>query len=186
LAILTAVNSFKEEPMRTKTFLSIVGAAAALGTGAVAATGATAQSSSTPASAAAQAGRFVRHIEGPIVAIDRASRTFTVRDREHRNALSTVKVTSNTRFDNVAGFGALHRGQNVEVNAARVNGALSATKVERGGREAEAGDDRGDRGVEAGDDRGNDGPGHDAGDDRGHDGAGHDAGDDRGHGGHDG
>jgi Domain of unknown function (DUF5666) len=183
--------------MRTKTFLSIVGAAAALGTGAVAATGATAQSSSTPASAAAQAGRFVRHIEGPIVAIDRASRTFTVRDREHRNALSTVKVTPNTRFDNVAGFGALRRGQSVEVKAARVNGALSATKVERGGREAEAGDDRGDRGAEAGDDRGDrgaeagddrghDGAGHDAGDDRGHDGPGHDAGDDRGHGGHDG
>ena len=89
--------------MRTKTFLSIVGAAAALGTGAVAATGATADSSSPPASAAAQAGRFVRHIEGPIVAIDRASRSFTVRDREHRNVLATVKVTPKTRFDGVAG-----------------------------------------------------------------------------------
>jgi hypothetical protein len=151
LAILTAVNSFKEEPMRTKTFLSIVGAAAALGTGAVAATGATAQSSSTPAPAVAQAGRFVRHIEGPIIAIDRASRTFTVRDREHRNALAIVKVTPNTRFDNVAGFGALHRGQSVET-----------------------GDDRGHDGLghDAGDDRGHDGPGHDAGDDRGH--GGHD------------
>ena len=154
--------------MRTKTILSIVGTAAALGTGAVAATGAVAQSSSTPASAPAQATRFVRHIEGPIVAIDRASRTFTVRDREHRNALSNVKVTPSTRFDNVSGFGALHTGQRVEVKAARVNGALTATKVERGVREAEAGDDRGDRTAEAGDDRGHDGPGHDAGDDRGH------------------
>ena len=173
--------------MRTKTILSIVGTAAALGTGAVAATGAGAQSStSASASASAQAGRFVRHIEGPIVAIDRASRTFTVRDREHGNALFTVKVTPGTRFNNVARFGALRTGQRVEVKAARVNGALSATKVERGGREAEAGDDRGDRGAEAGDDRGQDGPAHDAGDDRGHDGAGHDAGDDRGHGGHDG
>jgi hypothetical protein len=158
--------------MRTKTILSIVGTAAVLGTGAVAATGAVAQSSSTSASAPAQATRFVRHIEGPIVAIDRASRTFTVRDREHRDALSTVKVTPSTRFDNVAGFGALHRGQRVEVKAARVNGALSATKVERGEREAEAGDDRGDRGIEPGDDRGHDGPGHDRGDDRGH--GGHD------------
>jgi hypothetical protein len=167
--------------MRTKTILSIVGTAAALGTGAVAATGAVAQSSSTPASAPAQATRFVRHIEGPIVAIDHASRTFTVRDREHRNTLSTVKITPSTRFDNLAGFGALHRGQRVEVKAARVNGALTATKVERaltatkverGEREAEAGDDRGDRAAEAGDDRGHDGPGHDAGDDRGH--GGHD------------
>jgi hypothetical protein len=159
--------------MRSKTILSIVGAAAALGTGGIVATGATAQSSSTQSPASAQAGRLVRHIEGPIVAIDRAARTFTVRDREHRNVLSTIKVTPSTRFDNVAGFAALHQAERVEVKAARVNGALSATKVQRGGREAEAGDDRGtDRAAEAGDDRGNDGPGHDAGDDRGH--GGHD------------
>jgi hypothetical protein len=157
--------------MRPKTILSILGAAAALGTGAVAATGATAQSS-TSAAASAQTSGFVRHIEGPVVAIDRAARTFTVRDREHRNALSTVKVTPSTRFDNGAGFGALHRGERVEVKAVAVNGALAATKVERGDREAEAGDDRGGRGIEPGDDRGHDGPGHDRGDDHGH--GGHD------------
>jgi Domain of unknown function (DUF5666) len=170
--------------MRPKTILSIVGAAAALGTGAIAATGAIAQSSSTAASASAQTSRFARHIEGPIVAIDRAARTFTVRDREHRNVLSTVKVTPSTRFDNVAGFGALHRGQRVDLRAVRANGALSATKVERGGREAEVGDDRGtDRAAEVGDDRGAD-RAAEVNDDRGHDGPGHDAGDDRGHGGH--
>jgi uncharacterized protein DUF5666 len=160
--------------MRPKTVLSIFGAAAALGTGGIGATGAIAQSSSSPASASAQASAFGRHIEGPIVAIDRAARTFTVRDREHGNGLSKVHVTRNTRFDGVRGFGALRRGQRVDVRAVRVNGALSATKVER------------PRAAEVGDDRGNDGPGHDGGDDRGHDGAGHDAGDDRGHGGHDG
>jgi Cu/Ag efflux protein CusF len=158
--------------MSPKTILSILGAAAALGTGAVAATGATAQSSSTTAAASAQTSRFVRHIEGPVVAIDRAARTFTVRDREHRNALSTVHVTTSTRFDNLAGLGALRKGQRVEVRAVRANGALSATKVQRGQRAAEVGDDRGDRGIEAGDDRGHDGPGHDRGDDRGH--GGHD------------
>jgi hypothetical protein len=180
--------------MRSKTIISIVGAAAALGTGGIAATGAIAESSTTAASVSAQASRFVRHIEGPIVAIDRAARTFTVRDREHRNALSTVKVTAKTRFDNVAGFGALHKGQRVEVKAVRANGALSATKVERGqragevgddhrDRAAEVGDDRGDRAAEVGDDRGAD-RAAEVGDDRGHDGPGHDAGDDRGHGGH--
>ncbi len=165
--------------MRPNTIISIVGAAAALGTGGIAATGAIAQSSSTAASASAsasvEASRLVRHIEGPIVAIDRAARTFTVRDREHRNVLATVKVTPSTRFDNVAGFGALHRGQRVDVRAVRANGALSATKVERGSRAAEVGDDRGDRAAEVGDDRGHDGPGHDAGDDGGHGGhRGHD------------
>lgn len=160
--------------MRPKTILSIFGAAAVLGTGGIAATGAIAQSSSSPASASAQAGAFARHIEGPIVAIDRAARTFTVRDREHGNGLLTIHVTSNTRFDGVRGFGALRRGERVEVRAVRANGALSATKVERGDR-AEPGDDRGDRAAEPGDDRGHDGPGHDAGDDRGHGGhSGHD------------
>jgi hypothetical protein len=181
--------------MRPKTVVSIVGAAAALGTGGTAATGAIAQSSSTSAPASAQASRFLRHVDGPIVAIDRVARTFTVRDREHRNGLATVKLTPETRFDGVAGFGALHKGQRVEVKAVAANGVLSATKVQRGQREAEAGDDRGDRGIEPGDDRGDRGiepgddrgdPGIEPGDDRGHDGPGHDRGDDRGHGGHDG
>jgi Domain of unknown function (DUF5666) len=182
--------------MRPKTIISIVGVAAALGTGGIAATGAIAQSSSTAASTSAQAGRFVRHIEGPIVAIDRAARTLTVRDREHRNVLSTVKVTAETRFDNLGGFGALHKSQRVGVKAVRANGALSATKVERGQRVGEVGDIRGtDRAAEVGDDRGadrvpevGDDRGADrvpeVGDDRGQDGPGHDAGDDRGHGGH--
>jgi Cu/Ag efflux protein CusF len=174
--------------MRPKTIVSIVGAAAALGTGGIAATSAIAQSSSSPASASAQASRFARHIEGPIIGIDRAARTFTVRDREHRNALSTVKVTRKTRFDNVAGFGALHKGQQVDVRAVRSNGTLSATKVESSGRVtgrvAQVGDDRGThREAEVGDDRGAD-RGAEVNDDRGHDGRGHDAGDDRGHSGH--
>jgi hypothetical protein len=177
--------------MRPKTILSIVGAAAALGTGGIAATGAIAQSSSTAASASAQTSRFVRHIEGPIVAINHAARTFTVRDREHRNTLTTVTVTSKTRFDRVAGFGALRKGQRVDVRAVRANGALAATKVEPAtgvatGRAAQAGDNRAThREAEPGDDRRNDGLDHDLGDDRGQDGPGHDLGDDRGHGGDD-
>ena len=151
--------------MNPKTILSIAGAAAALGTGGIAATGAVAHSSSTQTPASAQSSRFVRHIEGPIAAIDRAAGTFTVRDREHGNRLSTIHVTRDTRFDGVAGFGALRSGQRVAARAVRANGVLTATKVERGDRGAEPGDDRG--AAEVGDDRGHDGPGHDAGDDRG-------------------
>lgn len=176
--------------MRSKTILSIVGATAALSTGAVAATGAVAQSSSTSASTSAQSA-FARHIEGPIVAINRAARTFTVRDREHSNGLATVHVTGNTRFDGVRGFGALHKGQRVDVRAVRANGTLSATKVEPAGRSASTsvlfGTNRGiHRAAEAGDDRGHDARGHDARghDVRGHDRRGHEAGDDRGHDGH--
>lgn len=170
--------------MRTKTILSIVSATAALGTGGIVATSAAASSSSSASGSSGQsAGVFVRHIEGPITAIDRAAGTFTVNDREH-GTTTTVKVTPNTRFDGVAGFGALRRGERVEVKAVRSAGTLTATKVERGDRENEhaVGSDRrnhdrfDDRGHDRRDDRGDD-RGHDRGDDHGHD---------RGHDGHDG
>lgn len=117
--------------MRPKTIVSIVSAAAALGTAGIVATGATASSAGSAASA--QSAKFVRHVEGPITAIDRATGTFTVRDREHRNILTAIKVTPSTRFDNLAGFGALRTGQSIDVRAVRANGTLTATKVERGG-----------------------------------------------------
>ena len=187
LAILAAVNSFKEEPMRTKTFLSIVGAAAALGTGAVAATGA-----DGAVVVHASFGRRRRRAGSCATSRVRSSRSIAphARSRSVTASIATPCRPSRSRpargLTTSPGSARCTRGQIVEVKAVRVNGALSATKVERGGREAEAGDDRGDRGAEAGDDRGHDGAGHDAGDDRGHDGPGHDAGDDRGHGGHDG
>lgn len=174
--------------MRPKSILSIVSATAALGAGGIVATGAAASSNGSSSSASSQsAGAFARHIEGPITAIDRAAGTFTVRDREH-GATTTVKVAPNTRFDGIAGFGALRRGERVEVKAVRSAGTLTATKVERGNRaenrnavvaDRHSGLDDGpnhdrfdDRGHDRRDDRGDD-RGHDRGDDHGHD-RGHD------------
>ncbi|HEY1507361.1 MAG TPA: DUF5666 domain-containing protein [Solirubrobacteraceae bacterium] len=167
--------------MRTKTILSIFGATAALGTGGIAATSAIASSSpSSSASSGQPAGTLARHIEGPITAINRAAGTFMVADREHSTS-TTVKVTPNTRFDGIRGFGALRTGERVEVKAASVAGTVTATKVERADRaeDRHAGiEDRrnhdrfDDRGHDRRDDRG-----HDRRDDRGHD-RGHDRNDD--------
>jgi hypothetical protein len=109
--------------MRTQATLSMIGAAAALGAGGIAATGAVASSTTVKAPA--------RHVEGRVVAINRPAHTFTVRDAE-RGTLK-VKVTSNTKFERIAGFSALHRAERVDVRAARSNGSWNATVVERGG-----------------------------------------------------
>jgi Domain of unknown function (DUF5666) len=132
-----------------RTTLTIAAATAALAGGVTAGAGATAPA---PVKAAA-----VRHAEGRVTAINRSSRTFTVRDAE-RGRL-TVKVTRSTRFERIT-FASLRTGQIVDVRAKRVAGAWNATKVERGdevGDNHDVGDDHG------GDDRhgGNDdGAGH--------------------------
>jgi hypothetical protein len=109
--------------MRTQATLSIIGAAAALG--GIAATGAAASTSASTAAVNA------RHAEGRIIAVDRPAHTFTVRDAQ-RGTL-TVRVTSRTKFDRIAGFSSLHTSERVDVRAAGSNGSWNATKVEPAG-----------------------------------------------------
>jgi|tagenome__1003787_1003787.scaffolds.fasta_scaffold20923280_2 hypothetical protein len=107
-----------------KTLSTAVLAAAAL---AAAAMPAHAQAA-TPAAAAAKAVQY----EGRITAVDRTARTFRIRDAE-RGTIS-VRVTSRTRFERVAGFSALRVGmRNVETTVRRSGGRWVATLVERSG-----------------------------------------------------
>jgi hypothetical protein len=137
------INPIRRSTMRTQTTLSIIGAAAALGAGGIGAAGAATSSASVNAPA--------RHVEGRVVAINGPARTFTVRDVE-RGTL-TVKVTTSTRFERIAGFSALHRSELVDVRATRVGGAWSATTIEPSGLNAahNGGDER--HGGDHGDDR---------------------------------
>jgi hypothetical protein len=98
-------------------------AAAALAIGAPAATAAT------------------REYEGTVVSVNRADRTFQIRDSERGTI--RVRVTRNTRFERVAGFSGLRAGQrNIEVIARRSNGRWLALEVERsGGGGTHGGDD---------------------------------------------
>jgi uncharacterized protein DUF5666 len=123
-----------------RTSLTIAAATAALAAGGIAATGAVATPTS-PVSAAA-----TRHVEGRVTTIDRAARTFTVRDAE-RGTLK-VRVTSTTKFERVT-FSSLRTGQLVDVRATRAAGGWRATKVERGTAASsnhDAGDDHGGHG----------------------------------------
>jgi hypothetical protein len=91
----------------------------------------------TPATAAA------RQFEGRIVSVNRAAKTFRIHDSER--GTKRIKVTADTRFERVDGFGALKTGmRRIEVTALRANGRWVATLVERsggGGHHGGGGDD---------------------------------------------
>jgi hypothetical protein len=122
----------------------------------------------------------LRQFEGTVVSVNRADRTFRLRDTERGTA--RIKVTSRTRFVRVAGFSALRPGlRRIEAKVLRRNGVWVATEVERsgggdehgGGRDDRGGDDdRDDRGGD--DDGGNSGPGSGGDDDSGNSGPGGD------------
>jgi len=81
----------------------------------------------TPAGAAT-----VRQFEGTVTSVDRDARTFRLRDSER--GTFTIKVTSRTRFERIAGFSALRRGmRRIEADVRRANGRWVATEVERSG-----------------------------------------------------
>ena len=72
--------------------------------------------------------------EGEVVSKNANKRTFTLRQDEGGGTF-TFKVTSSTKYQRIAGFGAISVGaQNIEVNAVKRNGRLIATQVERSGK----------------------------------------------------
>jgi hypothetical protein len=82
--------------------------------------------------AAAPASAAAAQFEGKIVSVNRAAKTFRIHDAER--GTKRIKVTSNTRFERVNGFAALHAGmRRIEVTAKRSNGRWVASLVERSG-----------------------------------------------------
>jgi hypothetical protein len=98
-----------------------------------------------------------REFEGKVLSVDAAAQTFRLKDHDGRG-VKTVKVTSSTRFEDLAGFTAIKPGlKRVEAKVKRVDGAWVARKIELSGRDDDdrAGDDDngGDRhGGRGGDD----------------------------------
>ena len=105
------------------------------------------------ASAAPAGGSLLREFEGTVVSVNRDARTFRLRDTERGTV--RIKVTRNTRFERIDGFGGLRAGMtNVESIVRRSNGRWIAREVEISG----GGGEHGGRGGD--DDRGgNSGPG---------------------------
>jgi len=105
---------------------------------------------------AAPAQAALRHIDGTVLSKDSDSRSFRI-TTESGNRLR-IKVNGATEFERIAGFGALHKGMRIEVDAARTDSGLLAKQVEpQGGNGGGGGDDSG------GDDHGSGGGGADDG-----------------------
>jgi hypothetical protein len=96
----------------------------------------------------------VRHIDGTVVSKNADSHSFRIKAQNGNRV--RIKVNANTRFERIAGFGALRSGLRVEVDAKSTAGGLVAIQVETqgggGGDDDGGGDDHG-----GGDD---DGPNH--------------------------
>lgn len=105
---------------------------------------------------AAPAQAALRHIDGTVVSKNSDNRSFKIAT-ENGNRLR-IKVNGATVFERIAGFGALHKGMRIEVDAQTISSGLLAKQIEtRGGG---GGDDDG-----GGDDHGGGGGGTDDGPD---------------------
>ena len=86
----------------------------------------------TGAAPAPAAAAVATEYEGTIVSVDRASRTFRLRDSERGTI--RIRVTRTTRYERLAGFRSLRRGMTrIESTVRRTNGRWVASSVERSG-----------------------------------------------------
>jgi len=93
----------------------------------------------------------VRHIDGTVVSKNADDHSFRIRTQNGNRV--RIKVTATTRFERLAGFGALHKGLAVEVDAKSTSNGLVATQVQPRGGSGGGGDDHGGGGAD-------DGPNH--------------------------
>jgi hypothetical protein len=103
---------------------------------------------------AAPAQAALRHIDGTVVSKNSDNRTFKL---STQSGTVRIKVNGTTEFERIAGFGALHKGMKVEVEAQSTASGLVAKQVEpQGGGGGSGEDDNGGGGGGGADD----GPNH--------------------------
>jgi hypothetical protein len=99
-----------------------------------------AAAAAAPAATPADAAAAVREYEGTVVSVDRADRTFRLRDTERGTI--RIRVNRNTRYERIDRLGELRAGMtNIEATVRRSNGRWIALEVERSGGGGEHGDD---------------------------------------------
>jgi hypothetical protein len=128
----------------------MIGRRAALFTTLVLAGALTVGLGATPAQAA------LRHIDGTVVSKNSDSRTFRISTQSGTKV--RIKVNGTTEFERIAGFGALHKGMRIEVDAQTTPTGLLAKQIEPQGGNGGGGDD-----DSGGDDHGSGGGGADDG-----------------------
>jgi len=101
----------------------------------------------------------LRHIDGTVVSKNSDNRTVKL---STQSGTVRVKVNGTTEFERIAGFGALHKGMRIEVEAQSTSNGLVAKQIEPqggngggGGNDDSGGDDHGGGGGGA-----DDGPNH--------------------------
>jgi Domain of unknown function (DUF5666) len=97
----------------------------------------------------------LRHIDGTVLSTNADNHSFRI--KTENGSRVRIKVTSGTDFERIAGFGGLHRGLEVEVDAKTTANGLVATQVETrggggGGDDDGGGDDHGGGGSDDGPD----------------------------------
>jgi len=102
---------------------------------------------------AAPAQAALRHIDGTVVSKNSDNRTFKLKTQGGNTV--RIKVNSTTKFQGIGGFGSLHKGMRIEVDAQSTDSGLLAKHVEPGGGEGGGADDNGGGGGGA-----DDGPNH--------------------------
>lgn len=98
-----------------------------------------------------QAQAALRHIDGTVLSKNSDNHTFRLTTQGGSKV--RVKVTSSTVFQRISGFGDLHKGLRVEVEAKTTSNGLVATHVETPGGADDNGGNHGGGGAD-------DGPNH--------------------------
>jgi Domain of unknown function (DUF5666) len=95
----------------------------------------------------------LRHIDGTVLSKNSGNRTFRITTQGGSQV--RIKVTASTHFERIpGGFGGLHKGLRIEVDAKTTSNGLVATHIEtRGGSGGGGTDDSGGGGAD-------DGPNH--------------------------
>jgi hypothetical protein len=87
---------------------------------------ATAVMAGTPAASIAKG----PHFEGTVLSVNRAAKTFRLRDPERGTV--RIKVTPATKYQRIAGFSAIKKGVSViDAKVTKKNGVWVAWKIER-------------------------------------------------------
>jgi Domain of unknown function (DUF5666) len=98
----------------------------------------------------------LRHIDGTVVSKDSDSRSFRI--VTEGGSRLRIKVNASTDFERIDGFGGLHKGLRIEVDAQQTSNGLLAKQIETQGGGGGGGDD-----DSGGDDHGGSGGGSDDG-----------------------
>lgn len=77
---------------------------------------------------ATQASAALKHFDGTVASKNTSAKTFKITTQSGRQV--TFKVNASTVFERISGFGALHKGMSIQVNANQTANGLIAKKVE--------------------------------------------------------